>query len=240
MVGFGFFLVVLTKSMGPLLYTLIFVPAVMILRPRLHLLIGVVLVSLVIAYPMLRGSGVIPTDAIIQHVQQISEERAQSLEYRFNNEDLILNHVADKPLFGWGGWGRFMVYDPATGESLTVVDGQWIIVIGNYGWLGYIAMFGLLALPVFLIWLEARRPGAQPVPVSVSALVLVLAVNMLDLLPNATLIPFTWLIAGALLGYAESMRMQTLASREARLRRAHSGVVLGQHAPSPGGPRTLM
>ena len=33
---------------------------------------------------------------------------------------------------------------------------------------------------------------------------------------------------------------QSAASREARLRRAHSGVVLGQHAPSPGGPRTLM
>ena len=239
-VGFGFFLVVLTKSMGPLIYTLIFVPSVLILRPRLHLLLGVVIVSLVIAYPMLRGSGVVPTHEIIQEVQQISEERAQSLEYRFNNEDLILNHVADKPLFGWGGWGRFMVYDPATGESLTVVDGQWIIVIGNYGWLGYIAMFGLLALPVFSIWREARRPGAQPVPVTVSALVLVLAVNMLDLLPNATLIPFTWLMAGALLGYAEAMRTATLAARNAGLARAHSGVVLGPSRPTPDRPRTLM
>ena len=28
---------------------------------------------------------------------------------------------------------------------------------------------------------------------------------MIDMLPNATLIPFTWLIAGALLGYAEAL-----------------------------------
>jgi hypothetical protein len=134
-----------------------------------------------------------------------------------------------------------MVYDPGTGRVLSIVDGQWIITIGHYGWLGFIAMFGLLALPVLGMWREARRPGAAPVPMAVSALTLILAVNMLDLLPNATLIPFTWLIAGALLGRVEEMRRTTLATRAETLRRAHAGVVLGAGPKAePGRPRTLL
>ena len=108
-----------------------------------------------------------------------------------------------------------------------MVAGQWIITSGHYGWLGFIAMVGLLALPVLGLWCEARRPGAAPVSMAVSTLSLILAVNMLDLLPNATLIPLTWLIAGALLGQVEEMRRTTLAARAEALRHAHAGVVLG-------------
>ncbi|MFN4098418.1 MAG: hypothetical protein ACK4GT_01445 [Pararhodobacter sp.] len=241
MVGFGVGLVLLCKSMGAIIFTMIFVPMVLFLKPRLQLVIAALIVTLVISYPLLRGAGLVPTTALVAQVAEINPDRAQSLEYRFDNEDRILDHVSDRPLFGWGGWGRFMVYDQATGESETVVDGQWIIAIGHYGWLGFIAVFGLLALPVLSLNWQARRKGAAPVPVEVSALTLILAVNLLDLLPNATLIPFTWLITGALLGYAEDMKRATDASLTARLRRVHAGVALGLDAqPSSGGRRTLL
>ena len=67
-VGFGLALVALCKSMGPLSFALIFVPVVMVLKPRLHLMIAGALVSLVIAYPLLRGSGIVPTAAIVEQV----------------------------------------------------------------------------------------------------------------------------------------------------------------------------
>ena len=41
---------------------------------------------------------------------------------------------------------------------------------------------------------------------------------MVDLLPNATHIPFTWLMAGGLLGEAERMRRLRLAEGRAVLR----------------------
>lgn len=229
--GFMIGLVVICKSMGALVFTLVFVPVVMILRPRLHLALAAALVTLVLVYPLLRGSGLVPTEQLVASVESISAERAESLNYRFTNEDRILAHVEDKPLFGWGGWGRFMVYDPATGESQSIVDGQWVITIGHYGWLGYIAMFGLLALPILSLWWQARKPEAPPVPVAVSTLTLILAVNMVDLLPNATLIPFTWLIAGALLGYAETLRVTNEDARKRRLRQTHAGVVMGATVP---------
>ncbi len=239
--GFAGGLVVICKSLGSLMFTVVFVPMILVLRPRAHLAVAALIAALVVGYPLVRGAGLVPTTDLVARIAEVNPERAQSLEYRFTNEERILQHVEAKPLFGWGGWGRFMVYDPGTGRVLSIVDGQWIITIGHYGWLGFIAMFGLLALPVLGMWREARRPGAAPVPMAVSALTLILAVNMLDLLPNATLIPFTWLIAGALLGRVEEMRRTTLATRAETLRRAHAGVVLGAGPKAePGRPRTLL
>ena len=37
-------------------------------------------------------------------------DRAQSLEYRFRCEKLIIAHALEQPIFGWGGWMRNMAY----------------------------------------------------------------------------------------------------------------------------------
>ena len=72
----------------------------------------------------------------------------------------MLAHAAEKPLFGWGGYGRNHVYDMATGRMLTIADGAWIISLGIYGWVGYIAEFGLLALPLVKLGAAAlHRPA---------------------------------------------------------------------------------
>ena len=52
-----------------------------------------------------------------------------------------------------------------------------------------------------------RTGVGQKVEVSpwVAGVSLILAANLVDLLPNATIIPFTWLMAGAILGRAEAL-----------------------------------
>ena len=114
-----------------------------------------------------------------------------------------------------------------------MTDGRWIIVIGVFGWCGYIVEFGLLALPLLLLAL-AGTPGRAATDVSPYAgpLALLLAINMIDLLPNATLIPFTWLLAGALLGYAELLRKAPVADRR------EASAPSGPSAPSPA--RTIL
>jgi hypothetical protein len=54
---------------------------------------------------------------------------------------------------------------------------------------------------------------------------LILAANLLDLLPNATLIPFTWLMAGALLGEAERL---ALLRRDREMEAARQGMHAGR------------
>jgi hypothetical protein len=89
---------------------------------------------------------------------------------------------------------------------MTVSDGRWIILIGIFGWVGYLAEFGLIALPVLLLWARGAglaSLGAGPLAGPVA---LLLAINLIELIPNATLTPLTWLLAGAVLGLAEQVR----------------------------------
>jgi hypothetical protein len=91
------------------------------------------------------------------------------------------------------------VYDES-GRDISTTDGRWIIAIGSEGWLGYLARFGLLTLPIILLTLRKRK---YEVTLATSALSLLLAGNLVDLIPNATSTPLTWLMAGALLGRLE-------------------------------------
>ncbi len=228
----GLALIALCKTLGVFFYAAVFAPLALLLRPRMHLTLAVVLSVVVLTYPALRGLDLVPTAEIVARVAEVSPDRAQSLDYRFGNENRVLAHTEARPLLGWGIWGRFFPHDPETGVTRVVVDGLWVITIATYGWLGYAALFGLLALPLWSLWWNTRQSRVPP-PASVTILALLLAINMVDLLPNATLIPFTWLIAGALLGHAEDLaRARATALREARAAR-HDNVVLG--LPRGGG-----
>lgn len=210
-------MLVLCRSVGPLALILVLAPLLLFFGPRMQLRIAALMALTAMAYPFLRGSGIVPADAMVRFVASLSADRAESLGYRFMNEDLLLERAADKPLFGWGAWGRNLVYDPETGEALTISDGQWIITIGQAGWLGYIATFGLLCLPIFAVWWRYRQMQNADIPKVVGLLALLLGANIVDLLPNATLIPFTWLLAGALLGHAELQTKRVQAARIEKL-----------------------
>ena len=70
--------------------------------------------------------------------------------------------------------------------------------VGVYGWVGYVAEFGLLTWPVIV--LGRRRSGlGRPGPsFAAMALGLILCANLVDLIPNSGMSPLTWLVVGAL------------------------------------------
>ncbi len=196
----------LCKSLATQLYALAFVPLLLWASLKNQLKLCLVLGVVAIVYPTLRNFDVIPTDAIFAQAETYSAERAQSLGYRFQNEELMLERAAEKPLFGWGGWGRNLVRDMETAEIISIPDGRWIIVFGTFGWLGYIAEMGLLTFPLFYFWRQVRQRKPEEISPYIGALVLILTATLVDMLLNATLIPLTWLCAGAILGYAERLK----------------------------------
>lgn len=213
------------KSLGPTLYGLALAPIVLLLGRRLQVLIAALLAVAVISYPLSRGLHLVPVDRLVQVATEVNPLRGESLAFRVQNEEQLLAHAAQKPLFGWGGYDRNMLHDPVTGRVTTVADGWWIIILGIYGWMGYISEFGLLALPLLMLGREAL--ATRDISGCGAAVALLLAFNMVDLLPNATMIPFTWLMAGALLGYAQSL--QAIRRQGAALR-----VQQQMHAPLSG------
>jgi hypothetical protein len=150
-----------------------------------------------------------PTNMMVSAARSVSADRARSLKVRFDNEDQLLARSLERPVFGWGRFGRSRVYDPATGKDISITDGHWLITLGQFGIFGFIAEFGLLAMAVFRASLALKFCESKTDKVLLSALSLIAAVNVLDLLPNSGLVPWTWLICGALLGRAEA-----LASRQ--------------------------
>lgn len=194
---------VLCKSTGALLFALFLAPLIMVTNRRFQLNLAFVLVLIVLAYPALKSVNLIPTEVMVAQAEKISEDRAASLRFRFDNEDILFERANEKPLFGWGSWGRNHIRDPHNGEILTVSDGRWIIVFGVFGWVGFIAEFGLLGLSLILLWMRKTSQLNEYISPFAGPLALILAINIVDLLLNATLTPITWIISGALLGYTE-------------------------------------
>jgi len=188
----------LNKTMGATLLVLILAPALLFIRQRTLLAFIFLIGAVVATYPLARGTNLLPLQSIIDAAGQVSPARAESFKFRVRNETLLLNRAAEKPIFGWGSYGRNrVIVEQSWGEGftdVTVTDGTWIIVAGTFGWAGYIACFGLLCYP-FLRGFRLRR---GTLPMITLALLTMHLLNVLDLIPNSSLRPLTWLIAGAL------------------------------------------
>lgn len=202
-----------SNSLGALAIAVVVLPLIFFLTVRIQMIIAAVLAGIVLLYPMLRGADLVPTDRVIAWAASIEEQRANSLRFRLINEDRLLAKANERPLFGWGGWGRSRVFDEE-GRDISVTDGEWVIRIGQSGWLGYIGQFGLLCLPMILLFVRSRKIG---VGLATSTLCLVLAGNLVDLIPNAGLTPVTWMMAGALIGRLERETDDAVASDAAGL-----------------------
>ena len=153
--------------------------------------------SLDCAYPTLRWHGLIPTDRIAAAATGVSKDRSNSFKVRADNEAQLLAKANEQPLLGWGMYGRNRVYDNVTGKDLSITDGQWIIQFGTFGWFGYLALFGLLATCVF----GAYRAVGRQVTTSSATLggvTLLLAVYVVDMIPNANSMALTFLLAGSI------------------------------------------
>ncbi len=201
-------LLVLCKTASALAYGAALVPLVRFATPKMQLNLAVLLVSLVLFYPTLRITGLAPIDTVVDFASSFTnEERSGSFKMRLTNEDEILEHTSQRFLFGWGRYGRGWVYNE-DGRRRSVLDGYWTFVLAEFGFVGFLALFGLLTLPVFKAALALRLAESFKDKVNLSALALILAINIFDLLPNNPLTPWTWLVAGALLGRAEALRQR--------------------------------
>jgi hypothetical protein len=193
---------VLCKSFAALVYGSFLSLLVAFAKPRLQVRIAAAIVSIALLYPTLRSFDLFPIKPILNLASSISADRAQSLQSRFDNEGALLERASEKLWFGWGRFGRNRIYD-TYGKDVSLTDGQWIITMGQFGVIGFILEFGLLALGVYRAVGVLRSSDYTRSAILLGALSLIVAVNLLDLLPNSGLRPWTWILTGCLLGRSE-------------------------------------
>lgn len=186
-----------SRNLGASALALLFAPVILFATLRVQLIVAACIAGMVITYPVLRSAGVIPVDFVVRVAERIDMERAGSFRFRVIHEDRLLERASERPLAGWGSYGRNRIFDAATGRDQSVTDGAWIIIRGTGGWMGYFGYFGLLTLPTVLLALRRRRT-LHP---ATAGLAMAGAVAMIDMLPNGTLTVISWLIAGAVAGH---------------------------------------
>jgi tetratricopeptide (TPR) repeat protein len=128
-------------------------------------------------------------------------ERAQSLEYRFQCEDLLMAKALQQPYLGWGGWGRSSVdWNGVIGKHVPT-DGLWIIIFGTNGFYGLVLLYLAMILPLArFMWRFPVRFWGLPQMAAASLAAVLLSLYMIDCLLNAFVNVIYVTLAGGLNG----------------------------------------
>jgi hypothetical protein len=182
-------------------------------RNRLAL-VGLVLVCPL--YMAVRSTGNTGWQDLITVIERIDVERAESLEFRFINEDMLVSKALARPLFGWGGWGRSRIYDE-WGKDICVTDGLWMIELGTHGLFGLVSLYAVLLLPLatLVFSFPARRLAAADLA-PVLGLAIAVTLFGIDCLLNAMVSPIYAFAAGGVLSTVRSMARSERRSRGPR------------------------
>ncbi|MCB9604172.1 MAG: hypothetical protein H6720_27935 [Sandaracinus sp.] len=201
------FALVLCKSTGALIYGVLLIPLLVKVAPEKQVRFAVVVAWLVALYPALRAFDVVPADELVQTAEDLfGEDRAQSLAFRFDNEEMLLDKARERLWFGWGGHGRSAVYDDEMGKENSVADGHWIIVLGLRGVVGMFTAFSFLLLPLFVVKRRITLFADPDDRRLVAGLAVICATVTLDLIPNGLFASYPYLLAGALFGVLQEVK----------------------------------
>ncbi|TGD73959.1 hypothetical protein E4634_07395 [Mangrovimicrobium sediminis] len=188
-----------TKSLGAVTLGLLAVLLLSRESTRAASLVGMGLSWIVLLYPLLSLFKLFPKQALADWIIGTDASRGRSLLFRFDQEGLLLDRAREKFFFGWGGWGRNRLSD-------SVTDGNWIITLGQYGFVGFLALYSIMFLAVYRGHRAARllpADSAQGWPMA--GFVLLTGIIMIDQIPNASLASPQWFIIGGLLGAASAV-----------------------------------
>lgn len=195
---------VLVKSTGALILLVIGIVILFFSKWFRTSLLLLVLLIATSSYLYVGVTGTFSGDQIVSVASRVlDEERAGSLKFRFDNEKLLSDKARQRTIFGWGGWGRNLVYvyNEWKDEELSITDSLWIIAFGINGAVGVISLTASLLLPVlgFLLCYPARLwDNRKLAPAAVLAVLL--ALYMLDCVLNAMVNPIYTLACGGIAG----------------------------------------
>lgn len=159
----------------------------------------VALASIPLVYIGVRTTGAYDIHRLVPLAAMIDENRAESLEARFSNEDLLIEKALQRRFFGWGGYNRSRIEREEAGDSVPI-DGMWIIALGQRGMVGALSITLLAVVPGLLILRRRPSAWAHPLFAGPAALATLLLISAVDNLLNAMINPVFMLAAGGLVG----------------------------------------
>lgn len=203
-----FTILIFCKTWSATAYTVLAMLFIFKMRPSKQVKLSLIIASLVILYPIAKVNGIFPEKEIISAISQYNPERAQSLEFRFQNENEMLEHALKRPFFGWGGWGRNRIYSKEDGRDLSVIDGRWIAELGINGWVGFMFCYAILLTPLYFAHKAVHYIKEPKDQVFFASLAIILTICIVDSIPNTGMGSMHLFFAGILLGQSELLSKQ--------------------------------
>ncbi len=188
--------VLLCRSLGSITYVALLAPLLIYARARTMGRVAALMGIFILAYPTLRTIDQFPTDSLLNLAGSVSEERKASLKFRFDAEDAAIARVMMRPAFGWGGYGRARFIDDRWNPEI-VVDGFWMIRMGEDGIAGLAVFLVLLTWPLFRVAKAVKRLGDGREARMLGGLALIVGLYGIDLLPNGLFTHFPLVLGGA-------------------------------------------
>jgi hypothetical protein len=201
---------ILCKALGAITLMIVGIGAYFVAR-RARSGIPVLMVALLAGtYPVLRYTGVMSQSGVLSVARLAYDaERLDSLGIRLRSEDMFINHASDRPLLGWGGWGRSGVVIEGIGRA--VPDGLWVIALSSAGWVALASLMAMFLAPIVQVLRRFRaarwtRPDTAPY-IAMAVLTLIYWVDCLsNAMVNAVLVAA---IAGTNGWFAAPQRQST-------------------------------
>ncbi|MGB7895715.1 MAG: O-antigen ligase domain-containing protein [Microcoleus sp.] len=184
------------------------------------------IIGYIVFYLYIAASGQFSSEDVIGFITQVfGEERASSLKFRFDNEEILGEKARQRFLFGWGDSGGNRVYNE-WGKDISVTDSLWIIAFGINGIVGLVSLFSSLLLPVIVFCFKyPARTWSNPKVAPAATLGVALTMYVFDCVLNAMTNPIFALIAGGISGLVlkapESLKAKKTSSPPRRQSLVH-------------------
>lgn len=221
-----FVVLVLCKSVAAIILGCLVLPLIKWGKPKRQVQLITIFCAITVIYPTLKVTDTFPSEAIVAAARAlINEERGQSMEFRFQNDEILVEKAQEKLWFGWGGYGRSRIYD-WSGKDISVTDGYWVIHLGARGIVGLYGNFALLLIPLWFARKRIKNVQDKQQRMLLTGLAFMVALFTVDLLPNGLYNSFPFFLAGALaslsaaLGGKQRARRPVVAAPPQALRHA--------------------
>jgi hypothetical protein len=226
-VAYLFVMLLLCKAAAPFIYGVVGYMLIRYVSIKSQMRVLAFLAIVVACYPVMRVFELFPTKQLLAAASMLGPERVQSLEFRFDNEDILLIKGSERLTFGWGGFGRERVYDAETGKDMVIQDGHWISVFGQMGLLGFACFFFLLLWPLMQAQGGIRKIKSRSSRSLLAGLGFITAICAVNMLPNMQFPNLQFYFAAGL-----AVLLKELPKQEAQRERETSRPVASDPPPA--------
>lgn len=194
--------VLLMKSTGAIIFGAAILPIGAFSKPRAQMKVCWAFAAICAIYPASKVEEFFPREAIQSFFNNnFDAERAESMETRLRNDEILSERGRERLWFGWGGYGRMEIFSPY-GKQISIPDAQWILMFGQMGLCGLITFFAVTLWPVFVASRHLDRFTA-PDQILVAALAIMSITHTFDMLLNSMQNGLPMYLAGGLMGWIE-------------------------------------